>query len=359
MKKDLEHLPDLPMPQPANLSGLRGAPGNRVPLAAIAANGPDAILPSSLDLTSEDAADARKTPAAQRAGAAAVWNSILKAERMALEVDPVVDAWERVPEITARMRKQGSPIGLGQLRGGGTRKDQVLRPVYAGPAGTDSFWELMKAVGDTLSQAAYEWEDERIARQHSLQPNELDAADRAYQRLADMMSYGNRHHLFENGTPGSVIATGFGTAVLAMMGVVEVIPRVYQAQFGTEISRDELVLTAERSLPLLMHLAAGHIDRTVPLLAALQDNEGVPAWKRGNSKLNASYFMLAGDEGKFSLQLTDRAFRELKMEDDTPIAEAPLEGPTAGCPAIPAQVIPKMWQFVRGIAEQTYFPAFA
>ncbi|MDE2026699.1 MAG: hypothetical protein KGJ07_09505, partial [Patescibacteria group bacterium] len=168
----------------------------------------------------------------------------------------------------------------------------------------------------------------------------------SYDRLKEIIAYGARIDMLDRPDISSYVNRGLGTAIKTMWKTIEAIPRVYEATHGHTISRIEFEQIAQNSLPMLMHLASGNLERVVPLLELLSET---------SATFNIDYFMLQGTGEKTGMTMTSDAF-QLKTYAGTEVKDIPLTTPTIGCAGL--FEIRDVWNWVIGIAEQTYFPVF-
>ncbi len=123
---------------------------------------------------------------------------------------------------------------------------------------------------------------------------------------------------------------------------------------------EELVEIARQSYPLIVNLAAMHLEHFVFVGNVIHPGiEGDESF--GAEKLSDEKFALTGEPGKERLGLTQEALEEIErlIELDGPET---LDTPTTGCPALvnfgEGSAIRKLWDWHLELAERIY-PALA
>src|SRR6185312_6894948 len=108
------------------------------------------------------------------------------------------------------------------------------------------------------------------------------------------------------------------------------------------------------SVGLFRAIAAGNVDRSIPLLDALElPNDG---------GFNPDCFVLEGEGEEARIRLTDDAYRTLHASNEAaPVISRELQGKTIHCLGMQARgvngksVFDELYDYVLFVADNTYF----
>lgn len=147
----------------------------------------------------------------------------------------------------------------------------------------------------------------------------------------------------------SALYGGIQTATLTMSESLRLIH-----DLGKGKTPQELVEIARRSYPLIVNLAAMHLEHFTFAGTVLQPEEERDV-EEGFNHLSISKFTLSGEPGNERLEITSEALADINKL----IEEAgPQETPTTGCPALvnfgEGSAIRKLWDWHLELAERIY-----
>jgi len=338
---------------PAGLHELRGGPDDDAHLAARMRCGePHDYRPvAEIPLTAFEAEAGRMYTDADLHE---LWQQA-KPARGELGIHCVEASWAYMQE----MRRFGNELGLGRVTR--TTTGELLPQAFAWTKPLDqlSRRELESMTEQTVQGAMQLWERDEIQRYRT---NQNAESTLAYIRLQSMTraAYQNRDRLPEPIPPTArdFLNNGNGTGVHSYWLGMELIPRLLSRVPGKEITRTECLAIARNSIGLFRAIAAGNVDRSTPLLQALElpDDGG----------FNPDCFVLTGKGEQAQICLTDEAYRTLHAaKEATPIINRKLQGKTIHCLGMQARgingksVFDELYDYVLFVADNTYFQRFA
>src|SRR6185312_8258533 len=292
---------------PPDLRELRGGPDNDARLANnMRGDGPNGYRPvADIPLT------AFETEAGRLDGDAdlpALWHEA-KPVRGELGVHCVEASWAYMPAVCQVMNSLGNQLGLGRV--GKTVAGELVPQAYTWnkPSAELSRRELEAMTGQTIQGAVLYWEYDESQRYRASQPAE---STRAYVRLQSIThaAYQNRSRLPEpiQPTARDFLNNGNGTGVHTYWLGMELIPKLLGGIPDKVITRAECRAIARNSVGLFRAIAAGNVDRSIPLLDALElPNDG---------GFNPDCFVLEGEGEEARIRLTDDAYRTLHASNE-------------------------------------------
>ncbi len=285
---------------PGNLDILKGPQDRHLPLGPIVRHGLAHIPISKEDLVAGD-------PASSLVKEWEIWKG-LKGEKNALTSFFISEIWEQTCRLQEEMRDMGSDIGLGEVIADLHNKGYAIQPISANDI-LEPIRELKTITRDMFNLAVSRWDAEQLRRQGTIDLSEQTDMDRAYARLTSIIDFGRLTRLTRNEGVGEFIERGVITATETIWDILEVIPKVFEIEKKRPINRSEIEEIAKNSLPLVMQLAAGNSNRTVPLLHALNHENQL-------SPFDPHYFTIAKRGGKLGLHITEHALQTIKLKSD-------------------------------------------
>lgn len=213
--------------------------------------------------------------------------------------------------------------------------------------------------------------------------------NQAYGRLLEITNYISDSRVSENENNNVVqfLHEGFGTSLVTIWGLFEVIPEVFEIQYNRKMNRRELADTIQHNYAFIIPFARGHRELSIKTLAKLSSYAGRKLRKRPSTKrekereklneqlitvptFNPDCFIF--DKGKiqekttYTLYVRDYVLKHLgESNKKKPILDRIPLSVTTGCPALAAKVdgkinlIKAMWNWCFELAEKHYFPLFS
>lgn len=287
---------------------------------------------------------------------AAQWTA-LKPERNGTVAALLDEVTDDVAEDRSRMFAAGAPSGLGkQDISPDPSYEDILIPLSDEEIAANPLVVLHRYQRETIGYSIERWAQKQDARLAQTPPDELSVVDTRYLRLKEMINQGKQRNIGDFQVT-KFLRNGAGTAVNTMWGVIEVIPRVFEAQFDRRITGEEYDAVVCASSPLIQKLAMGNNALAIGLLDSLKiERERVPEETPRNPFVyfNPDDFVLDTRSGTPQLEIKREAYERFLASDEIP--DEYLSA-TTGCPAT-RNLIPLLLKWTQDLARSYVYPRY-
>lgn len=177
-----------------------------------------------------------------------------------------------------------------------------------------------------------------------------------YSRYKQIINFGHEH-FGEQFREDFLIRAGIGTAVRAIVGVTELVPKVYDNQFhGRHPTPEELLVVAQNSYSLAVDLASLHISVFSKVQKSLEEERAGFSFK----PFNSNKFTI--DNGTNLRLLVNAEIRQMIENLHSLPAKIVASNVATGCPALVnfsgESAIRKVWNWNMEIARILYEKQF-